>query len=448
MASSSVLLLLLFSAVLVVSGRHRVPLGSAPLESLVALARRINSDPKATWYASEAIAGFGPRNKDLLRPAAAGRKARQSPDGVDWRKDNLLRDADDQEKCGSCWAIAATHAFDDYRSIKATSKVEPTSAHRLASCCMYAGCNGCQGGKPGSAFYYLNRKGTVPNTCQPYDLYQLCSEPNTCENECSEGSALPSPLTLDTYSVVEATTAQMKLAVAEGPIVAGMLIYTDFLMYKGEIYRYMGGNYLGVHLVEVVGYGSDENGQGYWICKNSWGKNWGDNGYFRIATGIDPESQVGLELPGSVFAPFVAPESTSPAPPSLQTSSVVIGVNIFSKRTDSTIKEIANMAAGVLNPFCAGKDSDRSQVGGLTLVRVNRASHRVIRGGEYTITATYRKMGCPVCTTYEFVAEVDLNGKSSIVQSRYVAPGNFADSRHKTHWMIILGFALLKIIVA
>lgn len=53
-----------------------------------------------------------------------------------------------------------------------------------------------------------------------------------------------------------------------------------FKFYKSGIIKKFCGTAID-HAVLLVGYGT-EKGTDYWLVKNSWTSDWGENGYFRI----------------------------------------------------------------------------------------------------------------------------------------------------------------------
>merc|ERR1712078_759323 len=85
------------------------------------------------------------------------------------------------------------------------------------------------------------------------------------------------------YSMIDTNAESLKVALNYNALaVAIEAENTGFRAYTGGIIKSGCGTNLD-HGVTVVGYGTDETGQDYFIVKNSWGEAWGEEGYVRIA---------------------------------------------------------------------------------------------------------------------------------------------------------------------
>ena len=56
------------------------------------------------------------------------------------------------------------------------------------------------------------------------------------------------------------------------------------------------------HAVTAIGWGED-NGEKYWIIKNSWGDSWGMNGYFKMSRGKDEIASESMAASGKIVLP-------------------------------------------------------------------------------------------------------------------------------------------------
>ncbi|KAK7815284.1 cathepsin b-like protease 2 [Quercus suber] len=91
---------------------------------------------------------------------------------------------------------------------------------------------GCDGGHSIYAWQYLVQHGAVTEECDPYFDDTGCSHPG-CE------PAYPTPSALKS------------------------------------------------HAVKLIGWGTSDSGEDYWLLANQWNRGWGDDGYFMIRRGIN-----------------------------------------------------------------------------------------------------------------------------------------------------------------
>lgn len=79
----------------------------------------------------------------------------------------------------------------------------------------------------------------------------------------------------------------MREIIMQGPVQAVFRVYPDLFMYKSGVYKWSGENHdqkAHYHSVKILGWGT-EKGENYWLCANSWGSDWGEQGYFKIKRG-------------------------------------------------------------------------------------------------------------------------------------------------------------------
>ena len=257
-------------------------------------------------------------------------------------KKSLIHHVFDQQACGSCWAVAFATTMSDCLVVGEAVSWAPFVSTTFCMACYPQGM--CKGGQPAQLALDVERNGAADITCLDYSW---CENDNVCNirdsaqhfrardqshkiPDCGcyykndkfifkidEGTTTLS-ISEDSTDDIEMYRRMVKTHIVNyGPVIGGYLVLKNFM--NGQFTQTNGGVYFdradyaninvdgsigfsnrekssfnsqGLHAVSIVGWGLAKNVQydtdkrgdvPYWLCRNSWGKGWGDKGYFKMA---------------------------------------------------------------------------------------------------------------------------------------------------------------------
>ncbi|WP_354010643.1 C1 family peptidase [Endozoicomonas lisbonensis] len=209
------------------------------------------------------------------------------PDALDWRKKGAVTAVKNQKQCGSCWTFGSIGALEGYYKIQGNPLTSLSEQ-------FIGACNGvrpiCEGGTSLVVYSFVVRNNFTLCTEESYPYSSGSGVDKACStdhvNDCKK---IKIPDGMKVRSIEPGNDKALMEALQDGPIsVAIKASLKSFMLYKGGVYddsQCLQNRTDSLdHEVLLVGYGTDNNIP-YWIVKNSWGEQWGEDGYIRMRRG-------------------------------------------------------------------------------------------------------------------------------------------------------------------
>ncbi|XP_074861845.1 cathepsin W-like isoform X2 [Carettochelys insculpta] len=209
-------------------------------------------------------------------PQAPRRPRGKLPTSCDWRKAGAVTAVKNQGQCRSCWAFAAVSNIESLWNIHFRQPWNLSVQEVLD--CSWCGA-GCRGGYAWDAFItVLHLQGLSSEDAYPYEgTQQKCQSHHKPAARIQDFETLPR----DEEEIAAHVTTQGPVTVTLNS--AAMKHYRKGISQPRVTSCDPDRR---DHVALVVGYGAEHKVQ-YWIIKNSWGKDWGEKGYYHLYRGTN-----------------------------------------------------------------------------------------------------------------------------------------------------------------
>ncbi|OQR72236.1 cathepsin L isoform 4 [Tropilaelaps mercedesae] len=211
------------------------------------------------------------------------------PRHVDWRERGAVTPVKNQGHCGSCWSFSTTGSLEG-QMFRKTGKLVSLSEQNLIDCSGDFGNKGCNGGLMDNAFDYIREnRGIDTEQSYPYE-----GKMGKCrysrKHKAGEDTGFVDIPSGDELALTKALATVGPISIAVDASHSSFQFYHDGVYDPPEC-----DNHTLDHGVLAVGYGTTEEGDDYYIVKNSWGTTWGNEGYILMARNVDNECGVATQ---------------------------------------------------------------------------------------------------------------------------------------------------------